>query len=198
MNWKIQAALATSLGLIGLAIMVNPVTTVTAAGSIIPWLLFAGAGIEFLSVLLRRRRPFRLVIVPALLGALLAYAGASMKFGDPATIGPVSLAFALGLVLLGAAGAKAFLAAGMRRSKYLLYVLAAAALSALLGLIVIFSWSSVSAGFIGVVIGLELLADAAVMAFLALRERDGEAAMETLGLDPATEAAKKVAASDRY
>nr|WP_310522197.1 hypothetical protein [Polymorphobacter sp.] len=196
MNWKTQAALATILALLGFTILFNPVNTVTAAGSIVPWLLFAGATIQFLSVFFRSRRTFRLVLVPSLIGALLLYAGASMKFGDPATVGPISLAFVLALVLLGSAAAKGFLAYGLQRSKYLLYILASAVLSALLGLIVFFSWSTVSAGLIGVFIGLELIADAVVMGSLALRERDGEEAMESLGLDPATEAAKKAAAAE--
>ena len=196
MNWKTQAGQATILALLGLAILFNPVTTVTAAGSNVPWLLFAGAGVQFLSVMFRARRTFRIILVPSIIGALLAYAGASMMFGDPATVGPISLAFVLGLVLLGSGAAKAFLANSIKSSKYVLIVAASAALSVLLGLIVFFSWSTVSAGLIGVFIGLELLADAAVMGSLALRDRDGEEAMETLGLDPATEAAKKAAAAE--
>jgi hypothetical protein len=61
-------------------------------------------------------------------------------------------------------------------------------------LIVLFNWSSVSAGFIGVVLGLELIADAVAMAALALRDRDGEEAMEAKGLDPVVEAEKAAAA----
>lgn len=196
MNWKSQAALATILALLGLAIAFNPVTVVSAASSVLPWVLFAAAGIQFLSILFRRRRVFRATIVPGLTGALLAYAGASMKFGDPSTIGPISLYFVLALLLLGSAGAKSFLAYGITRSKYFNFVAAAAGVSAILGLIVFFNWSVVSAGLIGVFVGLELVTDAVVMTCLALRERDGEEAMETLGLDPVEEAAKAAAAAN--
>ncbi|GGE00156.1 hypothetical protein GCM10011529_02930 [Polymorphobacter glacialis] len=195
MDWKTQAGLAAILGILGLSIMLNPVTIVSAAGSLIPWLLLIGAAIQFVSILLRSRRRFRIVIGPALIGILLAYAGLSMKFGDPTTIGPVSLIFVLGLLLIGSAGAKLMIAVNAKQSKYFHFILAAAILSAVLGAVMFFNWSEVSVALIGVFIGLELIADAVAMAALALRDRDGEEALEARGLDPVAEAAMAAAIS---
>lgn len=193
MNWRVQSALSGILAVLGLFVMFNPVTVVTAATSYIPWLLIFAGGIQYLSILFRSRRVFRVVFVPALIGTLLIYAGLSMKFGDPSTVGPISLVFVLALLLFGSGAAKLFVAASIKKSKYVNFVLGSGILSAVVGLIVLFNWSSVSATFIGVVLGLELLADAVVMAALALRDRDGEEAMEARGLDPVVEAARAVA-----
>lgn len=190
MNWRLQSALSGILGVLGLFVMFNPVTVVTAAASYIPWLLLLAGGIQYLSILFRSRRLIRLIIVPAVTGTLLVYAGLSMKFGDPSTVGPISLIFVLALLLFGSGAAKLFMAASVKKSKYVNFVLGSGVLSALVGLIVLFNWSNVSAGFIGVVLGLELLADAVAMAALALRDRDGEEAMEAKGLDPVVEAEK--------
>lgn len=193
MNWRIQSALSGILGVLGLFVIFNPVSVVTAAVSYIPWLLLLAGGIQYLSILFRSRRLVRLIIVPAVIGTLFVYAGLSMKFGDPSTVGPISLIFVLALLLFGSGAAKLFMAASIRKSKYINFVLGSGVLSAIVGLIVLFNWSSVSAGFIGVVLGLELLADAVVMAALALRDRDGEEAMEARGLDPVVEAEKAAA-----
>lgn len=190
MNWRLQSALAGILAVLGLFVIFNPVTVVSAAGSIIPWLLLVGGAVQFLSILLRSRRLIRLIIVPAVTGSLLVYAGLSMKFGDPTTIGPVSLIFILALVLFGSGAAKLFTAMAIKRSKYFNFVLGSGVLSALIGIIVLFNWSTVSANLIGVVLGLELIADAVAMVALALRDRDGEEALEARGLNPVEEAAK--------
>jgi membrane protein HdeD len=101
MDWRVQSALSGILGVLGLFVMFNPVTVVTAAASYIPWLLLFAGGIQYLSILLRSRRLIRLIIVPAVTGTLLVHAGLSMKFGDPTTVGPISLIFVLALVLFG-------------------------------------------------------------------------------------------------
>jgi uncharacterized membrane protein HdeD (DUF308 family) len=194
MNWRVQSALSGILGVLGLLVIFNPVTVVSAAASYIPWLLLLAGGIQYLSILLRSRRLIRLIIVPAITGTLLIYAGLSMKFGDPSTVGPISLIFVLALLLFGSGAAKLFMASAAKKSKYVYFILGSGMLSALVGLIVLFNWSSVSAGFIGVVLGLELIADAVAMAALALRDRDGEEAMEAKGLDPVVEAEKAAAA----
>jgi membrane protein HdeD len=194
MNWRIQSALAGILAVLGLFVIFNPVTVVTAAASYIPWLLLFAGGIQYLSILLRSRRLVRLIIVPAVTGTLLVYAGLSMKFGDSSTVGPISLIFVLALLLFGSGAAKLFMASAIKKSKYFNFVLGSGVLSALIGLIVLFNWSNVSAGLIGVVLGLELMADAVAMAALALRDRDGEEAMEAKGLDPVAEAEKAAAA----
>lgn len=190
MNWRLQTTLAGILAALGLWITFNPVTLVTAAASVIPWLLLAAGAVQLISVFFRSRRVFSVVIFPAVTGALFLYAGLSMKFGDPKTVGPVSLIFVLALVFFGSGAAKLVTAFAMRRSRYFLYLIGSGAVSLVMGLIVLFNWETVSAHWIGVFLGLEAIADAVVMAVLGLRERDGEAAMETLGLDPAAEAAK--------
>lgn len=190
MNWRLQTTLAGILAVLGLWITFNPVTVVSAAASVIPWLLLAAGAVQLVSILFRSRRLIRLIIVPAVTGALFIYAGLSMKFGDPTTVGPISLIFVLALVLFGSGAAKLVTGASMRRSRYFAWVIGSAAVSMLMGLLVLFNWETVSANWIGVFLGLETLADAVVMAVLALRDRDGEAAMETLGLDPVAEAAK--------
>lgn len=195
MNWRLQIGLAGALALIGLLILFNPVTIVTAATGIIPWLLIVGGVIQFLSVLVRRRRFFRVVIVPTIIGALLVYAGLSMKFGDVRTVGPVSLAFILALLFLGSGAAKLWLTARLRRSNYVNVIFGSGLVSMLIGLIVLGNWSGISGALIGVLLGIEVIADAAAMAVLALRDRDGEEAMEALGLDPVAEAIKSQAAA---
>jgi len=192
-NWRVQSALAGILAVLGLFVIFNPVTVVTAAASYIPWLLLFAGGIQYLSILFRSRRLVRLIIVPAVTGTLLVYAGLSMKFGDPSTVGPISLVFVLALLLFGSGAAKLFMASAIKKSKYFNFVLGSGVLSAVIGLIVLFNWSTVSAGLIGVVLGLELIADAVAMAALALRDRDGEAEMEAKGLDPVEEAEKAAA-----
>jgi uncharacterized membrane protein HdeD (DUF308 family) len=190
MNWRVQTTLAGILAVLGLWIIFNPVTLVSAAASIIPLLLLAAGAVQLVSILFRSRRLIRLIIVPAVTGALFIYAGLSMKFGDPKTVGPISLIFVLALVLFGSGAAKLVTGASMRRSRYFGWVIGSAAVSMLMGLLVLFNWETVSANWIGVFLGAEMIADAIVMAVLALRDRDGEAAMETLGLDPVAEAAK--------
>ena len=190
MNWRLQTTLAGILGALGLWIIFNPVTVVSAAGSVIPWLLLAAGGVQLISIAFRSRRLLRLIIVPAVTGALFIYAGLSMKFGDPTTVGPISLIFVLALVFFGSGAAKLFSGFAVRRSRYFLYIIGSGGVSVLMGLVVLFNWQTVSAGLIGVFLGLETLADAVVMAVLGLRERDGETAMESLGLDPVAEAAK--------
>ncbi|MBC7520101.1 MAG: hypothetical protein H7268_03250 [Sandarakinorhabdus sp.] len=196
MNWRIQSALTGILAVLGLFIIFNPVTIISAATSLIPWLLLAGGAIQYLSILFRSRRLMRLIIVPAVTGTLLVYAGLSMKFGDPSTVGPISLIFVLALLLFGAGAAKLFMASVIKKSRYFNFILGSGVFSALVGLIVLFNWSTVSGGMIGVVLGLELLADAVAMAALALRDRDGEAEMEAKGIDPVAEA-EKAAATER-
>jgi uncharacterized membrane protein HdeD (DUF308 family) len=123
------------------------------------------------------------MVLPGLVGVLLVYSGLSLKFGDPGRVGPVGLAFLFALLLLGGGIAKLLMASTVRRSRYFLVLLGAGALSVVMGLITLFNWSAVSGGFLGVVLGLELLADAAFLTGLALRERDKEEAKEALGLD---------------
>jgi membrane protein HdeD len=190
MNWRLQTTLAGILAVLGLWIIFNPVTLVSAAASVIPLLLLVAGAVQLVSILFRSRRLIRLIVVPAVTGALFIYAGLSMKFGDPKTVGPISLIFVLALVLFGSGAAKLVTGASMRRSRYFAWVIGSAAVSMLMGLLVLFNWETVSANWIGVFLGAEMIADAIVMAVLALRDRDGEAAMETLGLDPVAEAAK--------
>ena len=190
MNWRVQTTLAGILAALGLWITFNPVTLVSAAASVIPLLLLAAGAVQLVSILFRSRRLLRLIIVPAVTGALFIYAGLSMKFGDPKTVGPISLIFVLALVLFGSGAAKLVTGASMRRSRYFPWIIGSGVVSVVMGLIVLFNWQTVSANWIGVFLGFETIADAIVMAVLALRERDGEAAMETLGLDPSAEAVK--------
>ena len=190
MNWRLQTTLAGILAALGLWIIFNPVTLVTAAASVIPWLLLAAGAVQALSIVFRRRRVFSVVIFPAVTGALFIYAALSMKYGDPRTVGPISLIFVLALVFFGSGAAKLVTSFSMRQSRYFLYLIGSGAVSLIMGLIVLFNWDGFPPAWIGIFLGIEAIADAVVMAVLGLRERDGEAAMEALGLDPAAEAAK--------
>ena len=190
MNWRLQTTLAGILGALGLWIVFNPVKVVTGAAAVIPWLLLAAGAVQLISIMFRSRRLLRLIVIPAVTGALFITAGAAMKIGDPRMIGPISLYFVFALVLFGSGAAKLFAAFSMRRSRYFLFVAGSGAVSVLLGLIVLFNWETLAGATIGVFLGLEVIADAVVMAVLSLRDRDGEEAMESLGLDPAAEAAK--------
>lgn len=183
MNWQAQTVMAGVLAALGAYILLNPVAVTSLATSVIPWLLVGAGGIYLLAIFLRSRRRPLSMILPGLVGALLVYAGLSMKFGDPATAGPIGLAFLFALLLFGSGIAKLIMASSVRRSKYFLFLVGSGAFSALMGLLILFAWSSVSAGFIGVVLGLELLADALFLSGLALRDRDREEAREALGLD---------------
>ncbi len=183
MNWTVQTVLAGVIAAIGLYILFNPVSVTNLVGGVIPWLLVGAGGVYIVALLLRSRlRPLSMVL-PGLVGVLLVYAGLSLKFGDPTQVGPIGLAFLFALLLVGGGIAKLLMALGVRRSRYFLVLAGAGGLSVLMGLIVLFAWSSVSAGFLGVVLGLELLADAAFIAALGFRDRDREEAKEALGLD---------------
>jgi uncharacterized membrane protein HdeD (DUF308 family) len=116
-------------------------------------------------------------------GVLLVYAGLSLKFGDPTQVGSVGLAMLFALVLVGGGIAKLLVATGVRRSRYFPVLLGSGIFSVVMGLITLLNWSGVSGGFLGVVLGLELISDAALLAGLALRDRDKEEAKEALGLD---------------
>ena len=183
MNWTVQTVAAGVLAAIGLFILFNPVTVTGLVAGIIPWLLVGAGTIYLLALLMRSRlRPLSMIL-PGLVGVLLVYAGLSLKFGDPTRVGPVGLAMLFALLLVGGGIAKLLVAAGVRRSRYFPILLGSGILSVVMGLITLFNWSGVSAGFLGVVLGLELLSDAAFLAGLALRDRDKEEAKEALGLD---------------
>jgi uncharacterized membrane protein HdeD (DUF308 family) len=183
MKWTAQTVLAGVLAAIGLYILFNPVTVTSLVAGVIPWLLVGAGGVYIVALLLRSRlRPLSMVL-PGLVGVLLIYAGLSLKFGDPGQVGPIGLSFLFALLLVGGGIAKGLMATGVRRSRYFLILAGSGALSVMMGLITLLNWSAVSAGFLGVVLGLELLADAAFIAALALRDRDQEEAKEALGLD---------------
>lgn len=93
--------------------------------------------------------------------------------------------YVFALLLFGSRAAKLLMALTIKRSKYFPFVLGSGILSAAMGIMVLANWSGISASLIGVVLGLELLADALVMGALAWRDRDREEAMEEAGLDPA-------------
>ena len=182
MNWQVRTVLAGVLAAIGLYVMFNPVSITTLVAGIIPWLLVGAGAIYLLGVLLRKRvRPLTMIL-PGLVGVFLVYAGLSLKFGDPRAVGPVGLPFLFALLLVGGGLAKLLSVPGYRKSRYFLLLLGSGVISVVLGLITLFNWADVSAGFLGVVLGLELIADAAFLTGLALRERDKEEAKETLGL----------------
>jgi uncharacterized membrane protein HdeD (DUF308 family) len=176
MNWRILAGLAGIVAVLGLYILLNPVTVVGLATGIIPWMLTGAGAIYILSIFLRSRlRPVSM-IVPALIGSLLLFFGLSMKFGT--SVGSGSLAFLFAVLLFGSGAAKLMMAYTLKRSKTLPVVLGAGGLSVAMGLLVLFDWSGVSARLIGILLGLELLGDAALLGALALRDHDGEEVAE--------------------
>lgn len=185
MNWRVQVVLAGVIAAFGFYVLFNPVSVATLAAGAIPWLLVAAGGIYLLATFLPSRRRPLAMILPGLVGALLVYGGLSMKLGDPATAGPVALAFLFALMLAGGGIAKLLMWPAVRRSRYAAVFLGSGALSLGMGLIALFAWRHVSAGFLGLLLALELIADAAFLAALALRERDREDAKEALGLHPA-------------
>lgn len=182
MNWQTQTVLAGVLGAIGFYILLNPVSVTTLVGGIIPWLMVGAGAIYLLGVVLRKRLRPLTMILPGLVGVFLVYAGLSLKFGDPRAIGPVGLPFLFALLLIGGGLAKLLSVPAVRNSRYFLLFLGSGLLSVAMGLLVMFNWAAVSAGFLGVVLGLELLADAAFLAAFALRDRDKEEHKEALGL----------------
>jgi uncharacterized membrane protein HdeD (DUF308 family) len=185
MNWQIRTVLAGILAVLGLYVIFNPVRVTTLVAGTIPWLLLAAGAIYLLGVVLRKRRRPVTMILPGLVGVLLVYAGLSMKFGDPRTIGPVGVPFLFALLLLGGGIAKLLTIAEVRKSRYFPVFVGAGAISVLMGLVVMFNWAAVSAGFLGVVLGLELVADGAFLAAFAFRDRDKEEQKEALGIDAA-------------
>lgn len=190
MNWRIQSGFAGIVAALGLMIIFNPVSIVELAGSIIPWLLTGAGGIYILSIFLRSRRRPLTMILPAIIGSLLLYFGLSMKLGSS---GSTSLAFLFALLLFGSGSAKLLMAFTVKRSKYLPFILGSGILTTVMALVVLTGWSSVSPTLLGVILGLELLADGVVLAALALRDRDGEEVMEEAGPEPVGEAAKPAA-----
>jgi uncharacterized membrane protein HdeD (DUF308 family) len=183
MNWQIRTVLAGGLAALGLYVLFNPVRVTTLVAGVIPWLLLAAGAIYLLGVVLRKRRRPITMVLPALVGVLLVYAGLSMKLGDPRTIGPLDLRLLFALLLVGGGIAKLLTLTEVRKSRYFLVFVGAGAISALMGLLVMLDWADVSAGFIGVILGLELIADGAFLAAFALRDRDKEEQKEALGID---------------
>lgn len=183
MNWQVQTVLAGVLAALGLYILFNPVSITSLVAGTIPWLLLGAGAIYLLGVVMRKRRRPVTMILPGLVGVFLVYAGLSLKFGDPRTVGPISLPFIFALLLVGGGIAKLLTIAEVRKSRYFLIFLGPGVISVVMGLIVMFSWSAVSAGFIGVVLGLELIADAAYLGAYAFRDRDKEEHKEALGAD---------------
>jgi uncharacterized membrane protein HdeD (DUF308 family) len=181
MNWQIRTVLAGVLAALGLYVVFNPARVTTLVAGVIPWLLLAAGAIYLLGVILRKRRRPVTMILPGLVGVLLVYAGLSMKLGDPRTIGPIGLPFLFALVLVGSGIAKLLTVPEVRKSRYFAVFVGSGAISLLMGLVVLFDWVAVSAGFIGVVLGLELVADAAFLAAFAFRDRDKEEHKEALG-----------------
>lgn len=183
MNWQMQTVLAGVLAAIGLYVLFNPVGVTTLVASVIPWLLLGAGIIYLLGVFLRKRlRPVSMIL-PGLVGVLLVYAGLSLKFGDPRTVGPIGLPFIFSLLLLGGGIAKLLTIPGLRKSRYFPAFVGSGAISVVMGLLVMFNWAAVSAGFLGVILGLELIADAAFLAAFAFRDRDKEEHREALGSD---------------
>ncbi len=183
MNWQIRTVLAGVLAALGLYVVFNPVRVTTLIAGVIPWLLLAAGAIYLLGVVLRKRRRPVTMILPGLVGVLLVYAGLSMKFGDPRTIGPVGLPFVFALLLVGGGIAKLLTLTEVRKSRYFLVFAGSGALSLLMGLVVMFNWAAVSAGLLGVILGLELVADGAFLAAFAFRDRDKEEHREALGTE---------------
>ncbi|GAA4748156.1 hypothetical protein GCM10023264_12630 [Sphingomonas daechungensis] len=181
MNWQIRTVLAGILAALGLYVIFNPLRVTTLVVGTVPWLLLTAGAVYLIAVVMRKwRRPITMIL-PAIVGLLLVYAGLSMKFGDPRTVGPIGLPFLFALVLLGGGIAKLLTTLDVRKSRYFLVFVGAGVISVLMGLIVMFNWSAVSAGFLGVVLGLELIADAAYLAAFAFRDRDKEEHREALG-----------------
>jgi uncharacterized membrane protein HdeD (DUF308 family) len=121
------------------------------------------------------------MILPGLVGVLLVYAGLSLKFGDPRTVGPVGVPFIFSLLLIGGGIAKLLTIPGVRKSRYFAVFLGAGVISVLMGLAVMFNWRELSTGFLGVILGLEVISDAAFLGAFAFRDRDKEEHKEALG-----------------
>ncbi|KRA82700.1 hypothetical protein ASD76_00970 [Altererythrobacter sp. Root672] len=184
MNWKVQTVLAGVMAALGLYVLFNPVTVTGLVFGVVPWLLLGAGAIYLLGVIFRKRRRPITMILPGLVGAFLVYAGLSMKLGDPRTIGPVDVSFILSLLLVGGGIAKLASIAEVRKSRYFPAFLGSGVLSIVMGLVVLFNWAAVSDGFLGVVLGLELIADSAFLGAFAFRDKDNEEHKEALGLSP--------------
>lgn len=183
MNWQVQSVAAGVLAAIGLYILVNPVSVTSLIAGVIPWLLVGAGAIYLIGVIFRKRLRPLTMIIPGLVGVFLVYAGLSLKFGDPRAVGPIGLPFLFALILVGGGLAKLVAVPAVRRSRYVAVFLGSAILSVLMGLLVLFNWADVSARFLGVILGLEIIADAAFLAAFALRDRDKEDHKEALGVD---------------
>jgi uncharacterized membrane protein HdeD (DUF308 family) len=183
MNWQVQTVLAGVLAAIGLYVLFNPVGITMLAAGIIPWLLLGAGAIYLLGVILRKRlRPITMIL-PGLVGVFLVYAGLSLKFGDSRSVGPLGLPFIFSLLLLGGGIAKLLTIPGVRKSRYFPVFVGSGVISIVMGLLVMFNWAAISAGLLGVILGLELISDAAFLAAFAFRDRDKEEHKEALGGD---------------
>ena len=185
MNWQIRTVLAGVLAALGLYVIFNPTRVTTLVAGAIPWALLAAGVIYLLAVVLRKRRRPITMILPAMVGVLLVYAGLSLKFGDPRTVGPVDLRFLFALLLVGGGIAKLLTVPEVRKSRYFLAFAGAGAISVVMGLVVMLNWDAISAGFIGWILGVELISDGVFLAAFAFRDRDKEEEKEALGIDPA-------------
>lgn len=181
MNWQLQTVIAGVIAAFGLYVLVNPVSVTSLVAGVIPWLLLGAGAIYLLGVILRKRRRPLTMILPGLVGVFLVYAGLDLKLGDPRSVGPIGLPFLFALVLVGGGIAKLLTVPEVRKSRYFPIFLGSGVISVLMGLVVMFNWAAVSAGFIGVVLGLELVADAAFLTAFAFRDRDKEEHKEVWG-----------------
>jgi uncharacterized membrane protein HdeD (DUF308 family) len=191
MGWQVRIGLAGIIAVIGFFVMVNPVSVTGLSTSVIPWLLTGVGVIYVIATIARRRRRLFSLLLPGVIGVLFIYAGLSMKLGDPETAGPSLLTFLFALLLFGSGTAKALMALPMSKSRYFPVFIGSAGFSLVLGFIILLAWRSVAGGFIGLVLGLEIVAAALFLAALALRDRDKEEAIEELGRHPAEEARGK-------
>lgn len=179
MGWALQLALAAMTGLLGIYVMFDPVSMVTLAESAVPWALIASGIAAFVTVALRRKGGARRIIGPAILGALLVVIGLALRFGSGGN-GYAAIPFLFALLLIGSAVAKAVMAGAVRRSRYWPFLAGSALLSLVIGVLVLAEWVSVDRGLIGVVIGIELMADAVAVGALALRDRDVRMALDRI------------------
>lgn len=168
-NWKLALAMGLVLILGGFVALLNPfVATITAAAVAAFAFLFAGAMQLWLAV---KGDGEGSGFLAGLLGALLILFGMSL-FAQPIA-GIFSLTLLVAGFFLAAGVVRLWLAWRMRGRRAWGWLLASGLVSAALGVLILASLPEAAAAFLGILLGVELLASGAAAVALALSTRHG-------------------------
>lgn len=176
-NWRILLVIAGLTILAGIYVVANPAAVANVIGSITPWLFIAIGALQLGWIALRGTRKFSEMLWPAVVGGLLVFVGVGLLTGSG---GPISLTYLLALLLMGTGIAKITMSLAVRRSRYWPVILISGCVSVLLALVIFTNYPISALSLLGVILGLELIADGVAMGAHALHEKAVAAAVRAV------------------